>query len=114
MNLIQKSLEIFGALGVAHGEQTMPGGQTQRAEHNAPRIAATDTYFGGLPAWRVASDTHTCPLVSGTVPHVGGTVAAGSTTVLIEGVPAARAGDQLVEVGPPNAIAKGELTVLIG
>jgi hypothetical protein len=52
MNLIQKSLEIFGALGVAHGEQAMPGGQTQRAEHDAPRIAATDAHFGGLPAPR--------------------------------------------------------------
>jgi uncharacterized Zn-binding protein involved in type VI secretion len=47
-------------------------------------------------------------------PHVGGTVAVGSPTVLIGGLPAARQGDQVIEAGPPNAIALGELTVLIG
>ena len=44
----------------------------------------------------------------------GGVVAAGSTTVLINNLPAARQGDQIVEAGPPNAIAMGEPTVLIG
>jgi uncharacterized Zn-binding protein involved in type VI secretion len=41
-------------------------------------------------------------------------VAKGSTTVLIAGLPAARAGDQVTEAGPPNPIAAGEPTVLIG
>jgi len=59
-------------------------------------------------------DTHVCPLVDGTKPHVGGTVAVGSTTVLIGGAPAARQGDLVVEAGPPNAIALGAATVLIG
>jgi uncharacterized Zn-binding protein involved in type VI secretion len=45
---------------------------------------------------------------------VGGVVAMGSATVLIGGLPAARQGDQVIEVGPPNAIAVGEPTVLIG
>jgi uncharacterized Zn-binding protein involved in type VI secretion len=35
-------------------------------------------------------------------------------TVLIGQLPAARMGDQILEVGPPNAIAAGETTVLIG
>jgi uncharacterized Zn-binding protein involved in type VI secretion len=35
-------------------------------------------------------------------------------TVKIGGMPAARQGDLVVEVGPPNAIASGETTVLIG
>jgi uncharacterized Zn-binding protein involved in type VI secretion len=34
--------------------------------------------------------------------------------VLIGGLPAARQGDLVVEVGPPNAIVAGEPTVLIG
>ena len=38
----------------------------------------------------------------------------GSTSVLIGGLPAARQGDQVVEIGPPNVIAAGEPTVLIG
>ena len=70
--------------------------------------------IGGQPAWRAGVDTHACPLVTGVVPHVGGVVAMGSLTVLIGGVPAARQGDQIVEAGPPNAIAFGMLTVLIG
>jgi len=67
-----------------------------------------------MPAWRAAADMHTCPLVTGVVPHVGGVVAMGSTTVLIGGMPAARQGDMVVEVGPPNTIAMGEMTVMIG
>ena len=70
--------------------------------------------IGGLPAWRAGVDTHVCPLVDGTKPHVGGAVAAGSTTVLIGGAPAARQGDLVVEAGPANAIAIGAVTVLIG
>jgi uncharacterized Zn-binding protein involved in type VI secretion len=59
---------------------------------------------------------HTCPLVnpSGT-PHIGGPVLpAGSPTVLINGMPAARAGDMATCAGPPDSIAMGSTTVLIG
>lgn len=57
---------------------------------------------------------HTCPLVTVLVPHVGGVVSLGSTTVLINGLPAARQGDIIVESGPPNSIVLGCMTVLIG
>jgi uncharacterized Zn-binding protein involved in type VI secretion len=67
-----------------------------------------------MPAWRATTDMHTCPLFNGPQPHTGGTVAVGSMTVLINNLPAARLGDQVVEAGPPNAIAMGEPTVLIG
>jgi uncharacterized Zn-binding protein involved in type VI secretion len=67
-----------------------------------------------MPAWRAGSDMHVCPLFDGPKPHVGGTVAVGSATVLIGGMPAARQGDTIVEAGAPNAIAMGLPTVLIG
>jgi len=67
-----------------------------------------------MPAWRATADMHTCPLVTVLVPHVGGVVAMGSLTVLIDGLPAARQGDMVVEAGPPNAIAMGCPTVEIG
>jgi len=67
-----------------------------------------------MPAWRAAADFHACPLVNGVQPHVGGTVAVGSTTVLIGGLFAARQGDIIVEPGGPNTIVVGEPTVLIG
>jgi len=66
------------------------------------------------PAARL-TDMHVCPLVSGTVPHVGGPIAGpGAATVLIGGMPAAVVGDQAVCVGPPDVIVQGSGTVLIG
>lgn len=60
-------------------------------------------------------DMHTCPLVTGTVPHVGGPVLpAGCPTVMIGGMPAARVGDMLSCTGPPDTILKGSATVMIG
>lgn len=60
-------------------------------------------------------DMHVCPMVNGTVPHVGGPVMPpGCPTVLIAGMPAARVGDMLVCTGPPDTIIKGSATVLIG
>jgi uncharacterized Zn-binding protein involved in type VI secretion len=58
---------------------------------------------------------HTCPQVTGTVPHVGGPVLpAGAATVNIGGMPAARVGDSLTCAGPPDTIAAGSGTVKIG
>jgi uncharacterized Zn-binding protein involved in type VI secretion len=66
------------------------------------------------PAARV-SDMHICPMVTGTVPHVGGPVLPpGCPTVLIGFMPAARVGDMCVCVGPPDPIVKGSATVMIG
>jgi uncharacterized Zn-binding protein involved in type VI secretion len=56
------------------------------------------------PAARV-SDMHTCPMVTGVVPHVGGPILPpGAPTVLIGGLPAARVGDLCTCVGPPDTI----------
>jgi uncharacterized Zn-binding protein involved in type VI secretion len=80
-----------------------------------PGPGSVNVLIGGMPAWRATTDMHTCPLVSGTVPHVGGVVAVGSVTVLINGLPAARMGDTIVETGgPPNAIVIGCMNVMIG
>lgn len=66
------------------------------------------------PAARI-TDMHTCPMVTGTVPHVGGPVLPqGEPTVLIGGMPAARVGDMAVCTGPPDSIAMGSATVFIG
>ncbi|MBL3589096.1 MAG: PAAR domain-containing protein [gamma proteobacterium endosymbiont of Lamellibrachia anaximandri] len=66
------------------------------------------------PAARV-SDMHVCPLVTGTVPHVGGPILPpGDPTVMIAGLPAARVGDMATCVGPPDTIAAGSGTVFIG
>lgn len=65
------------------------------------------------PASRL-TDLHTCPMVTGVVPHVGGPIAApGAPTVLIGGLPAARVGDLCTCVGPPDSIVKGSTKVFI-
>ena len=72
--------------------------------------------IGGQPAARLG-DMHTCPMVTPGVPpipHVGGPITLGSVTVLIGNQPAARMGDMATCVGPPDTIAMGCPTVLIG
>jgi uncharacterized Zn-binding protein involved in type VI secretion len=66
-----------------------------------------------MPAAR-ATDMHTCPMVTGVVPHVGGPILPGCPTVLVGSLLAARATDPCVCVGPPDVIAKGSATVLVG
>ena len=90
------------------------GDQTSHGTPLGPGPGSVDVLIGGQPAWRAVSDTHACPLANGPQPHVGGVVAVGSVTVLINSLPAARQGDQVVEAGPPNAIVLGCPTVLIG
>lgn len=66
------------------------------------------------PAARI-TDFHVCPMVTGTVPHVGGPVAGpGVATVLIGGLPAATVGDSATCSGPPDSIVAGSATVTIG
>lgn len=65
------------------------------------------------PAARV-SDMHTCPMVTGVVPHVGGPILPPcAVTVITGGMPQARVGDMLVCVGPPDVIAKGSASVVV-
>lgn len=90
------------------------GDMTSHGTPLGPGPGSPTVLIAGMPAWRALSDEHTCPLVTGVVPHVGGVVAVGSLTVLIEGLPAARMGDMVVEAGPPNAIAVGCPEVMIG
>jgi len=76
----------------------------------------TTTYIelqNGKPAARVG-DTHTCPMSSGAVKHVGGPILGlGAPDVLIEGRAAARMGDLALCVGGPDTIAKGAFPVPI-
>jgi len=68
----------------------------------------------GKPAARI-TDMHVCPMISGTVPHVGGPIMPpGCATVLIGGQPAARVGDLCTCSGPPDSIVMGSATVMIG
>jgi len=61
------------------------------------------------------TDIHVCATPSPVPPHGPGVVTTPSKTVMIANMPAARMGDTITEaIGPPNKIAKGEPTVIIG
>jgi uncharacterized Zn-binding protein involved in type VI secretion len=91
------------------------GDMTSHGTPLSPGPGSTNVFIGGMPAWRATVDLHVCPLFQAPgVPHVGGYVVLGSTTVLINNFPAARVGDVIVESGPPNVIVMGFATVLIG
>ena len=71
-----------------------------------------------MPAAARLTDMHECPMETPApvpIPHVGGPIVGpGEPTVLIGGMPAAKVGDELVCVGPPDSIVKGSSTVMIG
>jgi uncharacterized Zn-binding protein involved in type VI secretion len=71
----------------------------------------------GQPAARI-TDMHVCPQVTpGTppVPHVGGPIQGPcQLTVLVGNLADARIGDISICVGPPDPIAQGSSTVLVG
>ncbi|MBL0358422.1 MAG: PAAR domain-containing protein [Chitinophagaceae bacterium] len=68
------------------------------------------------PAARI-TDFHECPMQTPglpPIPHVGGPISGPcSVNVLINDLPAAKMGDMLVCVGPPDSIVKGSATVMI-
>jgi uncharacterized Zn-binding protein involved in type VI secretion len=66
----------------------------------------------GKPAARIG-DNHQCPETTAKVSHIGGPVAAGSSSITINGMPAARKGDKLICVGPPDTIKEGSSSVFI-
>jgi uncharacterized Zn-binding protein involved in type VI secretion len=69
-----------------------------------------------MPAAARMTDNHICPMMGpGNVPHVGGPVSPrpGATVFIGKAQPAARQGDTVVCVGPPDKIKKGSATVNI-
>lgn len=61
------------------------------------------------------TDIHACVTPLPIPPHGPGVVIDPSKTVIIANMPAARMGDTILEaIGPPNKIAMGEPTVIIG
>lgn len=66
------------------------------------------------PAARI-NDMHVCPMVTVTVPHVGGPVLPpGAPTVMINSLPAATVSSMCTCTGPPDTIILGSTTVFVG
>ena len=55
---------------------------------------------------------HTCPMCTGTVPHVGGPITGpGTPNILVNEKPAAVMGDSCTCVGPPDMVVQGTANV---
>ena len=62
--------------------------------------------MSGKPAATIGS-MHTCPMVSGTTPHVGGPITQGEPNILHNSKPAATMNSMCTCVGPPDTIVQG-------
>src|SRR5262244_4243536 len=92
-----------------------PGAPAAKAAEEATKAAAAAQMGSMITSMAGGADIHTCTTPLPLPPHGPGVVIDGSQTVFINGLQACRMGDTVLEaVGPPNKIAKGEMTVLIG
>jgi uncharacterized Zn-binding protein involved in type VI secretion len=97
-----------------------PGAPGVYAAEQSTKAASLATMSSMISAAAASSppgmaDIHQCVTPSPLPPHGPGVVIDGSKTVLINGLPACRMSDTILEpLGPPNKIVKGEMTVLIG
>lgn len=92
-----------------------PGAPAAYAAEQATKTAVLSSMSGAITSAAAGADIHICATPSPVPPHGPGVVINGSATVMINNLPACRLGDTILEaLGPPNTIAKGETTVIIG
>lgn len=107
-----------------------PGQPAALAAEGVAKAAATAAFAAATSAAQGASagmtamsgngtpDIHNCSMPAPVAPgcfHGPGVVLQASTTVMINGLPATRVGDKVVEaLGGPDPIVAGEATVMIG
>lgn len=92
-----------------------PGLPAAKAAEETVKATAASTMGSMITSAAAGADIHMCATPLPIPPHGPGVVIDGSTTVMINNLPACRMGDTILEaVGPPNKIVKGEMTVLIG
>jgi len=69
-----------------------------------------------MPQAATLTSFHSCPLVTPgipPIPHLGGPITDGKTSVLIGGLPAATVGCSCACIGTPDVVIKGSKKVLI-
>lgn len=93
----------------------MPQGPAAYAAEQTAKASALAAVSSTISGVAEMPDIHACVTPSPVPPHWPGVVVDGPQTVLIDKMPACRMGDAIIEpLGPPNKIAKGEMTVIIG
>ena len=110
---------VVTAMAASTAAMGTPGAPAAKAAEVAAEQAATASMTSAMSAAGMGADQHMCstPLAPplSPPPHSMGMVTTGSLTVLINNLPACRMGDTILEcLGPPNTIAMGFPTVMIG
>jgi hypothetical protein len=92
-----------------------PGAPAAKLAEETTKATAATTMGSTITSAAGGADIHTCATPLPLPPHGPGVVIDACPTVLINNLPAARMGDTILEaVGPPNKIAMGYPTVMIG
>lgn len=92
-----------------------PGAPAAKTAEETLKAAEALAMGAMISAAAATTDVHACATPLPLPPHGPGVVVTPSKTVIIAGQPAARQGDTILEaVGPPNKIAMGCPTVIIG
>ncbi len=96
----------------AAGTPGAPAAKLAEETLKAAEALAMGSMISGAAA---GTDIHVCATLLPIPPHGPGVVITPSKTVIVVNMPAARQGDEILEaVGPPNKIAMGCPTVIIG
>jgi uncharacterized Zn-binding protein involved in type VI secretion len=92
-----------------------PGAPAAEAAEQTTKATAAASMGSAITSAAGGADIHSCATPLPVPPHGPGVVIDACPTVLINNLPAARMGDTILEaVGPPNQIAMGCPTVIIG
>jgi uncharacterized Zn-binding protein involved in type VI secretion len=92
-----------------------PAAPAAKAAEETTKATAAAQMGSMITSMAGGADIHSCTTPLPLPPHGPGVVIDGSQTVLINGLQACRLSDTVLEaVGPPNKIARGEMTVLVG
>lgn len=109
---------VTTAMAAATAATGTPAFPAAKAAEVTAQQTATASMTSTMTAAGMGADQHMCSTPMSPVspaPHSTGMVITGSMTVLINNLPACRAGDTILEsIGPPNSIAMGLPTVVIG
>jgi uncharacterized Zn-binding protein involved in type VI secretion len=92
-----------------------PGAPAAYAAEQSLKASSAAAMGGAITGAAGGADIHMCTTPSPVPPHGPGVVITPSKTVMINNLGASRQGDTILEaIGPPNTIAMGCPTVIIG
>jgi hypothetical protein len=112
---MQSEIKITAAELTTAGAAGTPGLPAAKLAEETLKTAEAAAMSGTITAGAGGADIHMCATPLPIPPHGPGVVITPSKSVIINNLGAARMGDTILEaIGPPNKIAMGCPTVIIG